>query len=95
VQVHKIQAAVLRKRGGPLKIEVIEMEGPQDDEVLVRIVATGIWLQADPVEFEILLTVWTHLFTSKYFPARHPRPGLFGSAFVNGQLIRLPIRCQF
>jgi aryl-alcohol dehydrogenase len=42
VQVHKIQAAVLRRKGGPLKIESIEMEGPRHDEVLVRIVATGI-----------------------------------------------------
>jgi aryl-alcohol dehydrogenase len=41
-QAQKIQAAVLRKRGGPLKIESLEMEGPRDDEVLVRIVATGI-----------------------------------------------------
>jgi aryl-alcohol dehydrogenase len=38
----KIRAAVLRKRGGPLEIESLEMEGPRDDEVLVRIVATGI-----------------------------------------------------
>ena len=37
----KIQAAVLRKRG-LLKIEALEMEGPREDEVLVRIVATGI-----------------------------------------------------
>jgi aryl-alcohol dehydrogenase len=42
VQVQKIQAAVLRRKGGPLKIESIEMEGPRHDEVLVRIVATGI-----------------------------------------------------
>ncbi len=42
MQVCKIQAAVLRKKGVPLKIEAIEMEGPRDDEVLVRIVATGI-----------------------------------------------------
>ena len=42
MQVHKIKAAVLRKRGGPLKIESLEMEGPRDDEVLVRIVASGI-----------------------------------------------------
>ena len=40
--VHTIQAAVLRKKGGPLKIETIEIEGPQDDEVLVRLVASGI-----------------------------------------------------
>jgi aryl-alcohol dehydrogenase len=41
-QVYMIQAAVLRKKGGPLKIESIEMEGPRDDEVLVRLVASGI-----------------------------------------------------
>ena len=41
-QVHKILAAVLRRRGGPLKIESLEMEGTRDDEVLVRIVASGI-----------------------------------------------------
>ena len=40
--IHKIRAAVLRKRGGPLKIEPIELEGPRDDEVLVRLVASGI-----------------------------------------------------
>ena len=32
----------MRRRGGPLKIETLEMEGPQDDEVLVRLVASGI-----------------------------------------------------
>jgi aryl-alcohol dehydrogenase len=42
VQVHNIKAAVLRKRGVPLKIESLELEGPRDDEVLVRIVASGI-----------------------------------------------------
>ncbi|HVO66962.1 MAG TPA: NAD(P)-dependent alcohol dehydrogenase [Syntrophales bacterium] len=41
-QLHNIQAAVLRRRGGPLKIESLEMEGPRDDEVLVRIIASGI-----------------------------------------------------
>ena len=41
-QVYTIQAAVLRKKGGPLKIESIEMEDPRDDEVLVRLVASGI-----------------------------------------------------
>ena len=42
VQVYKIQAAVLRKKGGPLKIESLELEGPRDDEVLVRLIASGI-----------------------------------------------------
>jgi aryl-alcohol dehydrogenase len=41
-QMYRIRAAVLRGRGGPLKIESLEMEGPRDDEVLVRIVASGI-----------------------------------------------------
>ena len=42
VKVYQIQAAVLRKKGGPLKIESLEMEGPREDEVLVRLVASGI-----------------------------------------------------
>ena len=37
-----IRAAVLRKKGGPLKIEKLSMEGPQDTEVLVRTVASGV-----------------------------------------------------
>ena len=42
VKVCKIRAAVLRQKGGPLRIESLEMEGPRDDEVLVRLVASGI-----------------------------------------------------
>jgi aryl-alcohol dehydrogenase len=42
IQVHAIQAAVLRTKGGPLKIEPLELEGPRDGEVLVRLVATGV-----------------------------------------------------
>jgi aryl-alcohol dehydrogenase len=38
----RIRAAVLRRLGGPLTIESLEMEGPQEDEVLVRLVASGI-----------------------------------------------------
>jgi aryl-alcohol dehydrogenase len=41
-QVHKIRAAVLRAAHAPLRIETLELEGPRDDEVLVRIVASGI-----------------------------------------------------
>jgi aryl-alcohol dehydrogenase len=37
-----IQAAVLRKAGKRLKIEPLVMEGPEDEEVLVRVVASGI-----------------------------------------------------
>jgi Zn-dependent alcohol dehydrogenase len=36
-----IRAAVLREPGCPLKIERLEMEGPRDDEVLVRLVVGG------------------------------------------------------
>ena len=41
-KTYNIQGAVLRTRGGPLKIEPLELEGPREDEVLVRIVASGI-----------------------------------------------------
>ncbi|MDA8087711.1 MAG: NAD(P)-dependent alcohol dehydrogenase [Nitrospiraceae bacterium] len=41
-QILKIRAAVLRRPGGPLKIETLELEGPRDDEALVRIAASGI-----------------------------------------------------
>ena len=37
-----IQAAVLRQPGKPLAIEELKLEGPRDDEVLVRIAASGI-----------------------------------------------------
>jgi Zn-dependent alcohol dehydrogenase len=37
-----IRAAVLREPGRPLRIEKLEMEGPREDEVLVRRVASGI-----------------------------------------------------
>jgi len=38
----EIRAAVLRRKGGPLRIEDLAMEGPREDEVLVRLVASGI-----------------------------------------------------
>lgn len=40
--VHKIRAAVLHKPGGLLKIESLELEGLREDEILVRIIASGI-----------------------------------------------------
>jgi aryl-alcohol dehydrogenase len=42
VPVHKIEAAVLRKGGSPLQIEALELEGPREDEVLVRLTASGV-----------------------------------------------------
>ncbi|MBI5558155.1 MAG: NAD(P)-dependent alcohol dehydrogenase [Deltaproteobacteria bacterium] len=41
-RIHGIEAAVLRRQGGPLRIEALELEGPRDDEVLVRLVGSGI-----------------------------------------------------
>ncbi|MFA5632491.1 MAG: NAD(P)-dependent alcohol dehydrogenase [Porticoccaceae bacterium] len=38
----QIKAAVLRDNGGPLTIESLTLDDPLDDEVLVRIMATGI-----------------------------------------------------
>ena len=37
-----IRAAMLREPGRPLRIESIELEGPRQEEVLVRLVASGI-----------------------------------------------------
>jgi aryl-alcohol dehydrogenase len=41
VKVRQIRAAVLRQ-AGPLQIESLELEGPREDEVLVRLEAAGI-----------------------------------------------------
>jgi aryl-alcohol dehydrogenase len=38
----KIKAAVVSEKSGPFKIEDIELDEPRDDEVLVRIVGSGI-----------------------------------------------------
>jgi aryl-alcohol dehydrogenase len=37
----RIRAAVVRERGGPFLIEDVELDEPRDDEVLVRIVGSG------------------------------------------------------
>ncbi len=42
IRRHKIQAAVLRPNRARLAIESLELEGPRDDEVLVRLVASGV-----------------------------------------------------
>jgi NADPH:quinone reductase-like Zn-dependent oxidoreductase len=38
----QIKAAVVREKGGPFDVETLTLEGPRRDEVLVRIVATGL-----------------------------------------------------
>ncbi len=40
--MHQIQAAVLRAGGGPLHLESLDLGGPRDDEVLVRLAASGV-----------------------------------------------------
>ena len=42
MRAHKIRAAVLRKSGGPLRLENLELEGPAEDEVRVAVAASGI-----------------------------------------------------
>ncbi len=39
--VRKIRAAVVRSKGGPFQIESLTLEDPRPEEVLVRVVATG------------------------------------------------------
>jgi aryl-alcohol dehydrogenase len=41
MQTREIKAAVVRKKGGPFQVETLALEGPNPDEVLVRIVGTG------------------------------------------------------
>jgi aryl-alcohol dehydrogenase len=38
----KIQGAVVREKGGPFIIESLDLEEPRDNEILVRVVATGV-----------------------------------------------------
>jgi aryl-alcohol dehydrogenase len=38
----QIRAAVIREKGGPFSIETLSLEGPRRDEVLVKVVATGL-----------------------------------------------------
>ncbi|MGH9722851.1 MAG: alcohol dehydrogenase catalytic domain-containing protein, partial [Bryobacteraceae bacterium] len=40
-QARQIEAAVVREKGGPFRIETLMLEEPRRDEVLVKIVATG------------------------------------------------------
>ena len=38
----QIRAALVREKGGPFSIETLSLEGPRRDEVLVKVVATGL-----------------------------------------------------
>ena len=59
----KIKAAVVREKSGPFLMEEIELDEPRDDEVVVRIVASGL-CHTDLVARD------------QYMPV--PLPGVFG-----------------
>jgi len=52
----EITAAVIRKKGGPFQIETLALDEPRSDEVLVRVVATGM-CHTDMVARDQLYTV--------------------------------------
>ena len=56
MQTRQITAAVVRKKGGPFQIETLSLEEPRSDEVLIRIVATGM-CHTDMVARDQLYTV--------------------------------------
>ncbi len=51
-----VTAAVIRKKGGPFQVETLILEAPRPDEVLIRIVATGM-CHTDMVARDQLYTV--------------------------------------
>ena len=55
-QTREIKAAVVRKKGGPFQIETLSLDEPRPDEVLIRIVATGM-CHTDMVARDQLYTV--------------------------------------
>ncbi len=59
----KIKAAVVREKGGPFRIEEVELDDPREEEVLVRIVGSGV-CHTDLVARD------------QYMPV--PLPGVFG-----------------
>jgi len=52
----EIRAAVVRKKGGPFQVETLTLEDPRPEEVLIRIVATGM-CHTDMVARDQLYTV--------------------------------------
>jgi aryl-alcohol dehydrogenase len=56
MKTREIKAAVIRKKGGPFQIETLMLEEPRPDEVLIRIVATGM-CHTDMVARDHLYTV--------------------------------------
>jgi aryl-alcohol dehydrogenase len=56
IQTREITAAVVRKKGGPFRVETLTLEEPRPDEALIRIVATGM-CHTDMVARDQLYTV--------------------------------------
>lgn len=56
MQTREIKAAVVRKKGGPFQVEMLTVEDPRPDEVLIRIIATGM-CHTDMVARDQLYTV--------------------------------------
>ncbi len=56
IQTREITAAVVRKKGGPFRVERLTLEEPRPDEALIRIVATGM-CHTDMVARDQLYTV--------------------------------------
>ena len=56
MQTRAIKAAVVRKKGGPFQVETLTLDGPRPDEILIRIVATGM-CHTDMVARDQLYTV--------------------------------------
>ena len=56
MQTREIRAAVVRKKGGPFQVETLTLDEPRPDEVLIRIVATGM-CHTDMVARDQLYTV--------------------------------------
>lgn len=56
MQTLEIKAAVVRKKGGPFQVETLALEEPRPDEVLIRVVATGM-CHTDMVARDQLYTV--------------------------------------
>ena len=49
----KITAAVVRASAQPFTLEELELDEPHDDEVLVRIIATGLKIQRKPAPMSV------------------------------------------
>jgi hypothetical protein len=64
-----IRAAMLREPGRPLRIEMLEMGGSREDEVLVRLVATSL-LRSHAIKSGVWIAIKIP-HASDFFQSRH------------------------